>query len=218
MQEHRKTFGNPLKWLKPRKKCRNSPANAAIPESPTLLLEIWRSSRFTRPDIHLWNRNSAQQITFRTDMVILLTRANCCQQNAWGFSTSEMLDIWVPNTNAPSNVQLLQGSETWIQYQKDRHMPLMSTKTQCLQSGTDSNFTAFNQPRNSLKTRREGDMKCLKGRSFHWINRYAQRSTFQMDETTLDKWTSLQIEVLEADQVVEVAHSSCSDQIIATQT
>jgi hypothetical protein len=45
-----------------------------------------------------------------------------------------------------------------------------------------------------------------------------QSSTFQVDEATLNKWTPLQIEALQVDQIGEVTHSSCSDEITATET
>ena len=45
-----------------------------------------------------------------------------------------------------------------------------------------------------------------------------QSCTFQVDEATLDKWTPLQIEALQVDQIGEVMHSSCSDEIAATET
>lgn len=44
-----------------------------------------------------------------------------------------------------------------------------------------------------------------------------QNPTFQVNETTLDKWTPLQIEVLEADKMGEATHSSRSDWIIAAK-
>jgi len=50
----------------------------------------------------------------RSELTSLIT-SNCYQQGARGIGTREILDIRVPHTNAPSDVQLLQGGQAWQQ-------------------------------------------------------------------------------------------------------